>query len=740
MVFRAFLLVVIISIFKSSASAQVDTAFWFAAPEVTALHADRPILIHISALRQPAIITISQPANPSFATIRDTIPANTLLTIDLTNQIDIIENKPPNQVLNYGLLITSSTPTTSYYEVLGSNSNGIGTNSELFVLKGNRALGTEFYVPFQTHWDNIPNIEAWPTFDIVATEDNTIITITPTQDIVGHSAGISFTVTLQKGQTYSSQGTSILGSNHPAGSHITSNKPIAVTMKDDSLLEGTHWDIAGDQMIPVNSIGAEYVAIKISDSVNTDRLYILAVNANTNVYLDGNPTPVATLNAGQSFEFQILNPTTYITASDSIYVWHVAGFSQELGGALLLPINCSGSRLVNFTPSTNEVFCLEVLIKAGHEQYFKLNGNTSLVPSSSFSTVNGTSGVWKYAKIFFSNSTIPAKSQNILENDSANFLMAALNGGLNTGFRYGYFSDFGFLDLGSNRKICQGDSIVLNAGYFEDSYLWNTGSKEQYITVKDTGLYIVTGTKGECSKTDSVRINGFYPKITTAVLGHDTAACQGSGLVVSTLFPYSSYQWNTGAKGDTIHPSVTGNYSVVVQNIYGCKKSDTLFATLYTLPKPFIIVDPYLESFCKDSIFPLQANKVYSKYNWYNGDTTYSITTTHNENDLYSLSVVDSNGCVGKTQYQVDCSPIIGLVPNIITPNNDGKNDVFFIKYLRPKKWILEVYNRWGDKVYDNQAYDNSFDGSNLEDGIYYFSLRNVEGKGSYKSWLQIVR
>ncbi len=234
MTLRAILLFSILSIFKSTVSAQTDIEFWFAAPEITSMHADRPIYLRISSLQQAATIQITQPANPSFS-ITKSLAANSTISLDLTFMIDVLENKPPNQVLNYGILIQSSSPITAYYEVFGTSSFAPGTNSDIFVLIGKHALGNEFYVPFQTHWDNISSLDAWSSFDIVATENNTTVTITPTQDIVGHTAGIPFSIVLQKGQTYSARSSSTLGTKHPSGSHIKSDKPIAVFNNDVSI-------------------------------------------------------------------------------------------------------------------------------------------------------------------------------------------------------------------------------------------------------------------------------------------------------------------------------------------------------------------------------------------------------------------------------------------------------------------------------------------------------------------------
>jgi gliding motility-associated-like protein len=738
MAIRFIIIFLFSGILNLTVSAQVDTEFWFAAPEVDSSHADRPVYLRVSALRKSALVTITQPANTAFIPIQQLIAANSTVSIDLTSQLQIIENKPANQVLKYGINIKATNPVTAYYEVLGTSTYGV-VNTDIFVLKGNHALGKEFYTPFQTHWNNNSGGTRRASFDIVATEDNTTVTITPSKDIIGHAAGITYSILLQKGQTYSGCAVSTLANEHPAGSHITSNKPIAVTTKDDSIEDSPNYDLAGDQIIPVNFTGIEYIAVKVSDTINTDRIYVLATKANTSIYLDGAAIPVTVLNAGETFEYQLLSPTAYITSSDSVYVWHVAGFSRELGGAILPPLGCTGSRQVSFTRSTDEEFFIDILVKSGYEQYFKLNGQHSLIPTTAFATVNGSGAVWKYAKIFFDASVIASGSTNIIKNDSADFHLGTLNGGLSTGFRYGYFSDFGFLELGSDKSFCKGDSTVLDAGFLRDSYLWNTGETGEFITVKDSGYYNVTITKGLCSSKDTVHIS-FYPEVTADVLGNDTSACANSGLKIKTLNPFFSYHWNTGSKDRIVHPTHTGNYSVTVKNKFGCKKSDTMFVKIFPIPHPEILYDTDLDAFCKNPFVHLQAKGNFDHYLWSTGDTTSSIVTIHNEKDIFTLLVSDSKGCKNIVSTDIDCSPVIGLVPNLLTPNNDGLNDIFYIEYLRPGTWIFEIYNRWGDRVYQKDGYDNSFNAEVLNDGIYYFSLRHKEGKGERKGWLEVIR
>jgi hypothetical protein len=87
---------------------QLDSVFWFVAPEVAQSHGDRPIVFRFASLATPATITVSQPANPSFPVQTINIAANSAYTLDLTPWIDMVENKPANTTLNYGFQILSS--------------------------------------------------------------------------------------------------------------------------------------------------------------------------------------------------------------------------------------------------------------------------------------------------------------------------------------------------------------------------------------------------------------------------------------------------------------------------------------------------------------------------------------------------------------------------------------------------------------------------------------------------------
>jgi gliding motility-associated-like protein len=73
------------------------------------------------------------------------------------------------------------------------------------------------------------------------------------------------------------------------------------------------------------------------------------------------------------------------------------------------------------------------------------------------------------------------------------------------------------------------------------------------------------------------------------------------------------------------------------------------------------------------------------------------------------------------------------LIPEVFTPNGDGVNDFFVIKGIQKTENTLTIYNRWGNKVYKMDNYDNTWNGmpnvtgtlgnQKLPQGTYYYIL-----------------
>ncbi len=466
---RSYFLVFIILFsnwFFNLSFAQTSQEFWFAPPEVTSGHgaaATQGLRLVMATGATPATVTIDQPANLAFnggTPIVINIPANSGHIEDMTPHTADLETAPQDVVLNTGLHISSTANITCYYEVITP------LNPDIFALKGANGLGTEFYTPFQNSWANgVYTPPAYTSFDIVATVDNTTVLIYPRVPLDGgHPALTSYSITLNRGQTYSGAVTGGVGADNPAGTAIVSDQPIAVSIKDDSVNPAPAGcrDLNGDQIVPVDIVGNEYIVTK-GGLTTPEYAYIVSTANNNLITVAG--VPVANLFAGETFRVTINDPSTYITCSQPAYVYHVSGFGCETGGALLPPLNCAGSSQVNVVRSTTEFFGLNIVVQAGNEGNFQLNGNPALIPAAAFAPVPNTGGVWLAAQISYNTTDVPVGTNNLITNSTDVFSVGLINGGASSGTRFGYFSEFSgkiFVNAGADIIVCANDSAQLN--------------------------------------------------------------------------------------------------------------------------------------------------------------------------------------------------------------------------------------------------------------------------------------
>lgn len=536
---------------------QVDTEFWFVAPEVWANHGDSPTLLRFATFDNAAVITVEQPANSSFPTQTINVAANSVSSLNLAPWLAQVENKPANTILNFGIHITSTSLIQAYYEVNPSNN----LNPDIFALKGENALGTQFYVPFQNYLQNAYT-QSTASFDIVATEDSTVIEIIPRKPIVGHVANVPFTIVLNQGQTWSGRASWVQANQHPFGTVVTSNKPIAITMSDDSL-QGTPYggcaDIMGDQIVPTSIVGTEYIAVK-GNLNGPDKVFFIPTEPNTTISVNGNV--VFTLNTLTSIYAHTLSANAaYYEASAPVYALHLTGFGCEVGGALLPPIVCTGSQEVAFIRSTNEFIGLKILVPSGGEDDFVFNGNATQITAGQFNDVPGTGGAWKYANIT-ATTFVPQLAASRLSNSTSQFHLGIINGGASSGTRYGYFSNYAaqaYVVQVDDNSICEGDQLLLESNeLIGATYDWTgpngfsaQGNSIEFGVVdeNDEGAYIISGFVGACPIENDTLNLLVYPNPAQPEIMGETEVCAGDSLHLETdTLDQVVYQW-TGPNG-----------------------------------------------------------------------------------------------------------------------------------------------------------------------------------------------
>jgi len=610
-------------------NAQIDTEFWFAAPDVTAGGSgpfrDRPVYLVISTLNEPAAVVILQPADLGFAPILQNIPANSTQQINLTPFLDLIETRPANTVRTTGLLIRSSAPISAYYELRSPN------NTDIFSLKGKNANGQLFYTPFQTLWRNdngegggegLYNPPPRSGFVVMATDDTTDVTITPTNDFVGHPSGVPFTISLQRGETYYCEAAGFAPTDRATGTKIESTKPITVTTKDDMIDYDGTWggaDLAADQLIAAEYTGKRHNVVRSGLTLN-DKAFILATEDSTDIFVDGIATPAATLNAGEQYVYDFTADASFIEGTKNIYVWQISGIGDQIAGAVIPSLECTGSNQVSFVRTSTNTFSINVTIKAGSEGGFTLNGDPTLVPASAFSPVPGSNGQYVYARIQFSTTQIPSGTTCLLQNFSAElFHLGVTQRSNGASCNFGYFSNFSYLNLGTDRQVCIGDSVRLDAGPGKTAYLWSTGDTTQRVTVYETGQYWVEVFSGsDCSATDTIDVGYYEPPINLG--GRDTI-CEGSTLVLAPPGVFL-YVWQDGSTQNRFEVTEAGEYWVEITDFQGCRTRDTIIIETSPRPETPVISGPAEICEGEPVFFTMSPTVANAQYRWFGPNNT----------------------------------------------------------------------------------------------------------------------
>lgn len=661
-------------VFTPKLNAQIDQEFWFGPPDLTQgtqgeingnAFRDRPIQLVVSTLTDPAQITIWQPANLSFAPIVVNLAANSTQSVNLTAFINQIETRFVDSVMNTGVLVRSTAPITAYYEL------GAAANRDLVALKGKNANGTLFFTPFQTLWENARTLGGSPYipqprsgFIIVATDDSTTVTITPAIDILNHPAGIPFSVYMHRGQTYYCEASDYLGAVRPAGTKIESDRPVAVTIKDDMIdldppPAGTEGgaDLAADQLISVENCGFKHIVVRGDLSNGLDKAYVCATEDNTEIFVDGSATPVVTLNAGEQYVYSFSASAGFIEGSNPIYVFHISGVGDQVAGAIIPSLECTGSNQVGFTRTGNANFKLNLTIKAGFESNFTLNGNNTYITAADFQPVPGSNGEWVFCRKAFSTTEIPVGQASLIQNFSDELFHMGITYQQGASCNYGYFTNFSYLELGINRELCLGDSAVLDAGPGKTSYLWSTGDTTQKIIVFNPGTYYVSVLSGnECSATDTIQVSNYTPPVNIQA-SRDTI-CEGSQLLLTVPGVYL-FEWQDGSQNPFYIVDQAGIFYVDVTDFQGCRARDSI--QIWTSPRPdapvasIVPFDPTITSdtLCAGSPFALNMTTVANaeSYAWigpgntlYNGtDVNIPASTTAQSGEYYAFSI--SQGC-----------------------------------------------------------------------------------------------
>jgi len=207
--------------------------------------------------------------------------------------------------------------------------------------------------------------------------------------------------------------------------------------------------------------------------------------------------------------------------------------------------------------------------------------------------------------------------------------------------------------------------------------------------------------------------------------------------------PGYSYSWNngatTGVSSITVSPlSNVTTYTCAVTDACGTITTDSSTLTLFPAPNisftenPKIIPGGQFVGFVNTTT---NANA----YTWTfgNGATSTAINPVvqYLDSGMYFVTLIASNqGCADTLKDTVFVTENI-FIPNVFTPNGDGQNDVFHVTMTSMKAYNLEIFNRWGQKVFatdsPNTDWDGRSEGGIMEsDGTYYYEITSTDYVG----------
>ncbi len=308
-------------------------------------------------------------------------------------------------------------------------------------------------------------------------------------------------------------------------------------------------------------------------------------------------------------------------------------------------------------------------------------------------------------------------------------------------------------DLGPALEISCNENILVTAnpigGSGNYNYQWSNGATTQ-ATFLEQGSYnlLVTDDNG-CSYIDSLLITNPNPGIAT-ISGGCIKCIDGE--LCEVIFNFSGAKpWNLKylidndtiynsniLQSDFILPTIqNGGYSILeVIDSNNCAAIPTEnVVQVSVFENPDVQLSDYFQSIYENELTSISTVSDYVSYSWFDSQGNFI-----SENKLLQISVsgvyyvvvIDSNGCISQSDsvtISTKVRPTI-FIPNTFTPNNDEHNDFLQIFTDNVVSFDLEIYNRWGESVFnsknENDLWDGTYENNVVPQGSYFYKIEFV--------------
>lgn len=310
------------------------------------------------------------------------------------------------------------------------------------------------------------------------------------------------------------------------------------------------------------------------------------------------------------------------------------------------------------------------------------------------------------------------------------------------------------VEITGDLEKCSGENTTLSTIPGQGTYSWSNGSTDPAITISAGGIYTVTVTTAKgCTK--SLGVTFIERPIPIAAYDPEpNITCEEIRIKFqnkSINEANSTYYWTFGDGGTSIERSPShiyaapGEYStrMRVTSPYGCvaEESKIVEVTIPPLPEAEFSQSTHIVSIFNSevSFSNSSVNSVRYRWNFGDGQSSSEENPTHifekvgvNKIKLIAFNVAE---CYDEFETSLEVAPF--FIPTAFTPNNDGKNDVFFdgTPVLNVSSFDMQIYNRWGQNIYSTDSFFRPWDGlmSNGDpspEGFYTYKIKITSVKG----------
>jgi gliding motility-associated-like protein len=289
-----------------------------------------------------------------------------------------------------------------------------------------------------------------------------------------------------------------------------------------------------------------------------------------------------------------------------------------------------------------------------------------------------------------------------------------------------------FVSITGGTTLCQGATLTLT-GSGADSYLWSTGATTATIQVNSPGTIGVIGTTACGQDTASVVILPAVPPV-VQITGELLICPDGSTLLTASAGV--SYLWSTGATTQSIPVSAPGSFTVTVSN--GCASAsvqvqvDEVAIDAAFTAVPNTGAAPLPVQFTNGSI-PANAGWSWGFGDGGTGTSSDPLYTYTTPGTYIAVLTVTLGDCTDETSLVIVVEPAEEepptiIVPNVFSPNGDGRNDQLQVITTGISDLTMDIFNRWGQRVGGLSLVDQRWDGRDLSgikvvDGTYFYAL-----------------